>query len=339
MTRFDNVATPMPRWLQAKREASFAFLRRFQRTPPPSKIHHYTSSAALISIVENNEMWLSEATYLNDREEIELGRRLACERIKSHIEAEASAEVRAPLEQALSYFESRSDPQVYVVCFSFESDDLSQWRGYGGTEAPIAIELEYGTQMFGYTSEGTLEQVMYELEDQIWAFDNLIATYADAYRKDLASPIPFERHGPPLTASEEAEIISRSLYYALWNYIVRCKNSAFRSEREVRFIYSAHDYSQDLSSQLWHPEHPTPRFRERAGRVIPFLTSKNLDFENLPSSITNRASDIVKLPISSVMIGPTAEPVLIQRAVRRLLDTHGHHDATVTLSSSPFRPI
>jgi hypothetical protein len=79
MKRFDGLRKPMPRWFGAKREASVDVIRRFHHTVPPSSIYHYTSSAALISIVEKNELWLSEATYLNDRREIELGRQLACD--------------------------------------------------------------------------------------------------------------------------------------------------------------------------------------------------------------------------------------------------------------------
>lgn len=329
---FDGYGKPMPRWFRAKREASFAVLRRFHRTAPQSLIYHYTSSAALISIVVNNELWLSEATYLNDRHEIELGRRLACDCVRARIATESSAEVSAMLELALSYFDKRADPQVYVACFSFEGDDLTQWRAYGGSEAPVAIELEHSPLMFGYTSEGILDLVRYNSEDQLWVFDRLLTAYADAYRDDIRDPIPVERRGPPLTVEEERGIVARSLYYALWHYIVTCKDPAFVSEREVRFIYTAHDFSQDESSLSWYPEQPAPRFRARAGRVIPYLTSNNLDFSNM-----DRIGEVKRLPIRSVRIGPTAEPALIQRGIRRLLDTHGHQEATVTLSASPFR--
>lgn len=56
MTRFDGQANTMPRWMRAKRKASFTLLRRFYAKAPPPTIHHYTSSAALISIVANNEI-------------------------------------------------------------------------------------------------------------------------------------------------------------------------------------------------------------------------------------------------------------------------------------------
>lgn len=333
MTRFDGQANPMPRWFGAKREASFALLRRYYRTAPPSLIYHYTSSAALISIVGKNELWLSDATYLNDRYEIELGRRLACDRVKAQISAEPSSEVRDMLEMALSCFDNRTDPQVYVACFSFEGDDLTQWRAYGGTDAPVAIELEHGPLMFGYTSEGVLDRVMYDADDQRWVFDQLLDAYADAYREDIADPIPVTRNGPPLTIAEESEIVAGSLYHALWHYIVTCKDPAFASEREVRFIYTAHDYSRGRGSRSWYPEHPDPLFRERAGRVIPYLSSTNLEFSNM-----DRVRETAKLPIRSVRIGPTVEPALLERGIRSLLDTHGHAGAAVTVSTSPFRP-
>jgi len=333
MKRFDGLGNPMPRWFGAKREASFAMLRRFHLTAPPSLIYHYTSSAALISIIANNELWLSDATYLNDRHEIELGRRLARDCVSATIRAEPSAEVRAMLELALSHFDKREDPQVYVVCFSFEGDDLTQWRAYGRSDAPVAIEFEHSPLMFGYTSEGMLDRVLYNSEDQFWVFNTLITAYADAYREDIRDPIPVVRRGPPLTVEKESKIVSGSLYYALWNHIVTCKDAAFVSEREVRSIYTAHNFRQDESASSWYPEHPKPHFRERAGRVIPYLTSSNLAFSNM-----DPVGEIVRLPIRSVRIGPTAEPELIQRGIRHLLDTYEHQDATVTVSTSPFRP-
>lgn len=330
MRRFGDMAKPMPRWFKAKQAASFAMLRRFWRTAPPPTVFHYTSTAGLISIVSNNELWLSEATFLNDRREIEHGRRLACGRLEAQIAKEVSPEVRAMLERARSRFADWSDPEVYVACFSFEGDDLTQWRAYGGIDGPVAIEFEHSPMMFGYTAEGVLDRVLYDTSDQQWVFDNMLAAFADAYREDVRDPIAFERKGPPLSRDEEDDIVATSLYHALWQHIVTCKDPAFIAEREVRFIYTAHDFRQ--SSMSWVPEHPAPRFRERGGRVIPYLTSKNLDFQNL-----DRVGETPKLPIRSVRIGPVAEPSVIERGVRRLLDVHGHGAAQITGSTAPYR--
>lgn len=318
----------MPRWFGAARTASIAFVKRFH-TSPPATLFHYTSTAALISIMRNNELWLSDATFLNDKVEIEHGRRLACGRLEAAVSAEQRTEVRAMLECALTKFKQTADPYVYVACFSLEGDDLAQWRGYGQGDAPIAIEFKHGPLMFGYTSEGLLQQVLYETDEQAWTFDQILATYAESYAEDLRDPRP-SRRPTPILQDEERDICAGRLYHNLWSYIVACKDSAFRSEREVRFAYTAHDFSKD--DRGWYPEHPVPMFRERTGRVIPYLSSKSLNFRNM-----KRVDEIPKLPIVSVRIGPTEDQAIIARGVRRLLDTFDHTAVEITLSGSPFR--
>jgi hypothetical protein len=330
--RFDPTSnsTPLPRWFGAARTASIAFVERFHASSPPATLFHYTSTAALISIVRNNELWLSDATFLNDKVEVEHGRKLARGRLEAAIGAEQRAEVRSMLELASAKFRTQAGPYVYVACFSLEGDDLAQWRGYGQGAAPIAIEFEHGPLMFGYTSEGLLQQALYEPADQTWTFDQVLTAYAEAYAEDVRDPRP-SRRPEPLPQEEERDLCAGSLYDALWRHIVACKDPAFRSEREVRFTYTAHDFSR--SGRDWYPEHPEPMFRERAGRVIPYLSSKKLDFRNM-----DRVGDVPKLPIRSVRIGPSEDQALIARGVRRLLDTLDHDAVEITLSGSPFRP-
>jgi hypothetical protein len=323
-----SAGRPLPRWFGASRDASIAFVERFHSRPVPETLFHYTSSAALISIITNNELWLSDATFLNDRVEITHGRAIACNRLAQAASAEDHAETRAMLEASLAKFEAGHDPPVYVVCFSFEADDLPQWRGYGGSEAPVAIEIEHGPLMFGYCSEGLLQQVLYESDDQVWTFDVVINAYRHAYKADVDTPLP----GAPnrLSQEEERAVCAGSLYHALWRYIVACKDETFRSEREARFTYVAHDLSREDD---WAPVHPKPRFRGVSGRIVPYLTSRTLNFENL--EVVREAP---RLPIRSIRIGPTADQPLAARGIRRLLDQHGHADAQITLSPSPFRP-
>jgi hypothetical protein len=73
---------------------------------------------------DGKEKLLSLGPYLNYRHEIELGRRLACHRVEARISVEPSSDVRAMLEMALSSFDSRTDPQVYVA-YSLSSATIS----------------------------------------------------------------------------------------------------------------------------------------------------------------------------------------------------------------------
>lgn len=319
----------LPRWFAAGRDASLKYVERFHAKPPPATMFHYTSSAALISIVRSNEMWLSDATFLNDRVEIEHGRQVACQRLVEATRWDGSTEAGAMIGEALKLLETKPDPAVYVACFSWEADDLAQWRGYGQGEAPIAVELEHNPFMFGYTSEGLFQEVRYDLDEQSWTFDQVILAYWGAYSEDVQDPRP-SRRPERLSHEEERNLCAGKLYHDLWRYIVACKNPAFRSEREVRFTYTAHDFSHAGS---WYPEHPSPLFRESGGRVIPYLTSRNLDFQNM-----QRVQEAPLLPIRSVRIGPTKDQALIARGVRRLLNAHGHGSVEVSLSASPYRP-
>lgn len=321
----------MPRWFGAARKASIEFVKRFHASPPPVSLFHYTSTAALISIVRNNELWLSDATFLNDSSEIGHGRALACGRMQAVTATEQRADAKSMLELAFDKFRTQTDPYVYVACFSLEGDDLAQWRGYGQGEAPIAVEFELGPLMFGYVSEGLLQQVLYESDDQAWTFDQILAAYVEAWADDIRDPILIPGR-EPLPLEEQRELCADSLYHAIWRYIVACKDPTFRSEREVRFTYMAHDFSQRWGPD-WYPKHPEPMFREHGGRVIPYLSSKNLDFQNM-----ERVREVPKLPIRSVRIGPTAEQDLIARGVRRLLDTFDCKTVQIALSGSPLRP-
>jgi hypothetical protein len=279
--------------------------------------------------VRNNEFWLSDATYINDKEEIEHGRTLVLRCLEEALAWDGHPEARDMIAETLSIFESKGDPKVYVLCSSLEEDDLSQWRGYGQGGAPVAIEIEHGPLMFGYVSDGRLDQVIYELEDQKWRFGAVIRAHWKRFSEDTISPRAHPKGGDRKT-TEERNSCADILYYRLWNYIVTCKNPAFRSEREVRFTYTAHDYSD--SRVGFYPEHPKPLFRESGGRVIPYLSSKNLHHTNM--GVVRAAP---RLPIKSIRIGPAEDSVIVARGIRELLDAHGHEMAKITSTLVPFR--
>lgn len=319
----------MPRWFRANQDSSFAIIERFHSGPNPASLFHYTSIGALISIIRNNEFWLSDATFLNDRLEIDHGRTVACERLSAAMAAASRRDLAEMLGKALKHFATDPNPDVYVACFSLIGDDLAQWRGYGQGEAPVAIELETTPFMFGSTSDGMIHQVRYELDEQTWIFDQVINTYAAAFAQDMVDPRKV-RKGEPIPMEEDREMCARSLYHGLWRYIVSSKEQTFRSEQEVRFTYTAHDYGATWNG--WHPEHPEPMFRERASRIVPYLSSKNLHFRNV-----ERLGEVPKLPIRSVRIGPTADQALVARGIRKLLDAYDHGGVEIALSVSPFR--
>jgi len=317
----------LPRWFRADRDASEKIFRKNYPDSLPSTFFHYTSSAALISIIQNNEIWLSDATFLNDRSEVKHGRDIALQCLNDAISARGRKEMKAMLRETLALFETKPDPIAYTACFSWEADDLSQWRGYGKGNSPVSIEFEYRTLMFGYASEAIISEVQYDIRKQRWILNQVLQAYKNAYTEEVRNPNPNKR---PISKEKEQTICASKLYNGLWRYIVAFKDAAFKQEREVRYIYLAHDFSGGEAT--WFPEHPTPKFREYNGRIIPYLSSNNLNFQNLPP-----VDQVPLLPIRSIRIGPIDDPALTERGIRRLLDIYGHKDIPIVPSNSPYR--
>jgi len=316
----------MPRYFGVNYALNPVFAKHLYNKTYPETFFHYTTAEALVPILENDELWLSEATFLNDRNEIRHGETIAMLRLKSLSENQVG-ESRAMLLAVADLFQNKRPPDVYVACFSWDGDSLGQWRGYA--QGGVAIEIEHSPLMFGYCSEGNYSEVRYNRKEQEWIFDQLISAYAFAYGEDVRDPWPNKRKGPPLTTEEQRAICASKLYHDLWRYIVAFKSEAFQGEREIRFVYTAHDFSDERS---WHPVHQTPRFRVKDGRIIPYLTSRRLEFANMES-----IREAPPLPVRSVVIGPREDQALLERGIRCLLDATGHGAAGIRRSLLSLR--
>jgi len=236
-------------------------------------IYHYTTIATLSSVVSSGELWMSDATFINDRSELEIGLELVrnqlsiasqAAELESYIEKSNAGHVGALLEGVKSRLETEKRPEVYVCCFSRESDDLPQWRAYGGQGTGVALGLRAGADMFGKNPETLLKPVFYNTDDQKLIIDTVIEEWSRNLEDSLEDDNEDILH--------VVDSWTRRLWHDLWRYIVSFKQADFRAEREVRYVYLMHDYREFLDSVGL--EQPTPRFRERGGLLVPYLTTK-----------------------------------------------------------------
>ena len=101
-------------------------------------LYHYTDLVGLKGIVEGHDLWLTNASYLNDAEEMTHGRSVARDVI-------ANTPVSGPL--GTLYRDQLADSKgksegVYVCCFCEKDNLLSQWRGYGANGTGVSLELD-----------------------------------------------------------------------------------------------------------------------------------------------------------------------------------------------------
>jgi hypothetical protein len=116
-------------------------------SPGSTPYFHYTDYNAFASIVMKRDLWLTDAGFSNDAEELEHGRLFIDKTLREQAEDGITREVRQ-LAQDVAELEAkakdRKDPPeaAYVCCFCESGDLLSQWRGYAAHGGGVAIEID-----------------------------------------------------------------------------------------------------------------------------------------------------------------------------------------------------
>ena len=107
-----------------------------------NKMYHYTNLTALIGIIKStgnsNGMWLSNAEFLNDNDEIQHGKKIVEEYVKEIV---YNYSINKEIESKVSENLNKNDYCFYVGCFS-KSCNLDQWRHYSNDGEGICIEFD-----------------------------------------------------------------------------------------------------------------------------------------------------------------------------------------------------
>jgi len=180
-------------------------------------IYHYTSAAAMLSIVTKRTLWLTHVDFVNDQLEF----RQPLERFRKMIEHRDTLmrwAAGAPLKHWEAFnVQMRSSWLAYVACFSKTGDSLSQFRLYGqGTGYSLGLRCSYLAR-FGATirTGGGAGIVECDYSEQ------RLYQWCDAWAREF-----FE------TAKKVA---ATSLFDQRIMAQLRFKSSQFEVEQEVRF--------------------------------------------------------------------------------------------------------
>lgn len=184
-------------------------------------ITHYTSLDGFRSIIANNELWVSNVRFLNDKREMDYGLTAAAKFLEERSKSGSNANLFSQVRQSIA---RRGIPDAYACCFCEQSDSLGQWRGYTGGGQGVAIEFQAQNLLARCKSaNATLQKVIYgvdetrkELEREI---DALFAGFDQDQFEDLLG--------------DEKPIKTERLLLSL---APRFKHKSFEDEREWRLI-------------------------------------------------------------------------------------------------------
>jgi Protein of unknown function (DUF2971) len=269
-------------------------------------ICHYTDLPALRSIVGTQDLWLTDARFSNDTEEMAHGFNVVQEVIAQRIRRARGAKTKAFLADLQKRLEATRERGVYVSCFCMADDLLGQWRSYGANGTGVSIKLT--TREFQYLSGPDLASGDFGLM-YLWR-----VFYDSRQQGKIVNDCLDNVLRGPEPAGGRLQLADDALRF----FIPIFKNHDFSSEEEVRLVFAP---AESCPVQ--------PDFRMSRGMLVPYFSLRAL------AAAAGRTD--WRLPIESVLVGPSHNREINRRSVELLLQTGGYESVSVDVSMTPYR--
>jgi hypothetical protein len=313
-----SVDTEFAAAVRERREQWEAKWSTSQRRDAPEVLYHYTNAAGFAGIVERNELWASDAAFLNDSTElVYIGEVLADVIIDLRRSYDEDRVVLGTIDQIEIQFGNTFSQlfETYVICFCQQGDLLSQWRGYpsGGGGYAIGFRSSALSQM-----AGMLRRVVYAREAQ------------QQFVREAIDPLCEAMAGVPGADAQRLFDLLITEIGALGGMINECgysfKHPGFEQEAEWRIV-TLRIRDPDLIPQGSSIDNSPPSIRPTRNGLLPFIKNKLVLDEK------------ANLPIAEVVVGPSAHPALALKAAIQLLKNAGypHPEGLVRHSAIPLR--
>jgi hypothetical protein len=319
--------------------------------PYNGTIYHYTSADGVSGIIDNHEIWMSNAAFTNDTMElIMLQNAQTIFKNNDFTNDSVKNEWNEITErQSLSVNKSMN---YYMASFSRKKDMREQWRAYGN------FCIGFDARKLDVRRKVSLYSCLY--------------TKKDIRRWILNKEKIDEWKG--LTSDNEK---MAAAYYLLYVASMKYKNEHFKSEKEFRLITTSnHTWHYKNSPEMYENDFPI-HFRRHSvyGFPVPYV-KLFIERESVPLMTLRKAKGKLKekememktekvkekkkekeiemkerklkeestkerklLPITEVIIGPMANQREAKAACEILLTEKGYKAVRVSVSSIPYRGI
>ena len=234
----------------------------------PEILYHYCDANGFHGILKSKTLWMSDACFMNDSEEL----RLILDKAVEQLEALAAQEPKEPTRSRfceklkkslrdLSLLDS-SPLHPYVCCFSLSPHLSNQWKEYAGDGTGFAIGFsgcEIDNRCFSCMPKKlmTWHRVEYDPCKQSELLGKLIQECLARYLK--------------MDADEDGREIAPA-HSELWTLASYCKRPHFRVEDELRIVRSPTESDLPaLRSQIPDAGTSDLRFRESGGRKLSYF--------------------------------------------------------------------
>lgn len=270
-------------------------------------LYHYTRQDAFISILSNQNFYISNVRHFSDYSEIEYAYEVLQTTISEFSGKATYGLERAFLEQVVQ--DAKPDQHdSYVLCFSTKYDDLNQWRSYA---APgLGYCIGFSTDSLSQLAErygGRLGQCIYSRKAQREIINEALG-YA---LRDLSTY--FRHYGPGEINEGLVEARSKRFITHFSSIAPLFKNPAFSDESEVRLIFDIANSSVPI------------RFRSGNTSIVPFFEA---GFQ---------VNDLRAISPDTVVVKTCSRPEFVSASAKKFLIGCGYEKVSVSSSTIPFR--
>ena len=304
-------------------------------------IYHYTSSAGLLGLVENHQLWGTEATGMNDLAEVRQG----WEFIREWV---ATKDAEDSVVSIIQYACGPDSPVaaadgLFVLCASTSPDDANQWRLYGGQGRGYAVELDASVRLSvlaredapemvqdhisgrahrkvgfaDFVSVGNWMHILYTAQEKSAALDGLL--------KEAQARLELLESGDSDEDDVRGDEFRDELISAVATIARLMKSDGFSGENEVRTVVTM---MVDACS----------RFRATDGGVVSYVRLTAVPGETVASRVfRDEVSSRMRLPLQSVWLGPLLDEGTNKTAIRKFLDRNSYRDAKIHVSKVLLR--
>lgn len=219
--------------------------------------YHYTNLNAFKSIIENKELWAFNFIYMNDREEFKFLIKSFSEYVDQY-QGRSESHYGKILEGVYDkLIKKASLTSYFIISFSKNGDQLSQWRGYANNGSGVSIGFECKNKINLIDYEVVLDDTefdylkslapsKFQLIKVIYSSSKNTNSFFDKYYERMESH--FMNKFPPNTDYGSIEVDKQEHIYAndLWFLALGAKANGFYEEEEYRLIRYEHtDYNRN----------------------------------------------------------------------------------------------
>ncbi len=281
-------------------------------------VYHYATLESFLLIVESQSLYFTNLNYLNDRKEYNHGVEIILDTLKHQAYNETSVSKLKILNYVEKNLESINKSSRYIACFSKNGDLLSQWRAYGNQGKGISIGFK--TNNLEYFDGAFLNcmNMEYREEFQKKTINEFIKIIIE-YFENIKVSINWEGYNYEL-------LVSKSIITFIEDFISSFKDSSFGEEKEFRLEYK-------IDRNINKNDNTELLFRSNGNLIIPFY---KIEYVN-KNDVLSLESEYKKLPIETIIIGPSLNYELNKNSIESFLLKFGYENVKIIPSKIPYR--